>query len=76
MRTSILLFVLLIAGPAVAQPTVQRSPPPQTSRSLVRLTADDLNRIVLMLLRGENPSITTEGQSTALANIRRKMGLS
>jgi hypothetical protein len=76
MRTSILLFGLLIAGPAVAQPPVPRPPPPETSRSLIRLTADDLNRIVLMLLRGEDPGITGERQSTALANIRRRMGLS
>jgi hypothetical protein len=43
---------------------------------LIWLTADDLNRIVLMLLRGEDPGITGEGQSTALADIRRRTGRS
>jgi hypothetical protein len=75
MRTSIALVVLLMAGPAVAQPTVPRSQPPETSRASARLTADDLNRLVLLLLRGEASGITGEGRSTALANIRRRMGL-
>ena len=76
MRTSIAFVVLLMAGPAVAQRTVPRSSPPEMSRSLVQLTADDLNRIVLMLLRGEDPGLMSEGRSAAITNIRRRMGLS
>ena len=76
MRTPIALVLLLTAGSAVAQPAFQRSPPPETSRRSTPLTAEDLNRMVLMLLRGETPGVTGEGQSAALANIRRWMGLS
>jgi hypothetical protein len=76
MRGSIALVVLLMAGPAFAQRTVPRSPPAQTYSYSIRLTADDLNGIVLMLLRGETPGLTSEGRSAALANIRRRMGLS
>ena len=76
MRTFIALVILIMAGPAVAQPTVPRSPPSETSRRSAMITADDLNRMVLLLLRGEDPGITSERQSAALANIRRRMGLS
>ena len=69
MRTPIALILLLTAGSAVAQPTPGRSPPPETSRRSAPLTAEDLNRMVLMLLHGENPGVTGEGQSAALANI-------
>lgn len=76
MRTSVALAVLLMASPAVAQPTVPRASLPVTSRSAALLTSDDLNRIVLLLLRGGPPGVTSQRQSAALVNIRRRMGLS
>ena len=76
MRASIALVVLLMASPAVAQRAVPRTQPAKMSHSVARLTADDLNRIVLLLLRGEDPGVTSERQSAALTNTRRRMGLS